>query len=130
MRRCSFTCTCGFTGLNTACMPLQVQPKGSSLMQPVITPVDSTPAFAALSAADAAPDVAYFHKFFEVKAEREAAGVRSARKKKKAKGEEEEGGPLGDDDDDDDSLADSAVSEEIGTIHSFLITEFMKIECL
>ena len=73
----------------------------------------ATPAFAALSAADAAPDTAYFHKFFEVKAEREAAGVRPSRKRKKAKDDEE--GPLGGDDD---SLADSdAASDEIGEPH-------------
>ena len=70
----------------------------------------ATPAFAALSAADAAPDTAYFHKFFEVKAQREAAGVRPSRKRKKAK--EEEDGPLGSDDD---SLGGSdAASDEIG----------------
>ena len=82
-------------------------------MQPLAKPdlLDiGTPAFAALSAADAAPDTAYFHKFFEVKAAREAAGVRPAKKRKRAKEEEEEA--LGDEDD---SLADSdAASEEIG----------------
>ena len=95
---------------------MQVHPKGASLMQPLAKQTllqQATPAFAALSAADAAPDTAYFHKFFEVKAEREAAGVRPSRKRKKAKDDEE--GPLGGDDD---SLADSdAASDEIGEPH-------------
>lgn len=72
----------------------------------------STPAFAALSAADAAPDTAYFHKFFEVKAQREAAGVRpKGKSKKRAKDIEVLGS------DDDSSVDSDAASEEIGEFH-------------
>ena len=69
----------------------------------------STPAFAALSAADAAPDTAFFHKFFEVKAQREAAG---ARPKGKSKKRDKDSGPLGSDDDS--GIDSDAASEEIG----------------
>jgi hypothetical protein len=92
---------------------LQVYTKGASLMQPAnkssLTEL-LTPAFAALSAADATPDTAYFHKFFEVKAQREAAGVRPKSKRRAKK--EAEVGPLASDED---SLAGSdAESDEIG----------------
>lgn len=100
-----YVCLC-----NLVIWALQVQAKGTSLMQPHVRAWEETLAFKALSAADAAPDTAYFHKFFEVKAAREAAGLRSTRKKKLR--DEGEDGPLGDDKD---SLADSeAASEEIG----------------
>lgn len=96
---------------------LQVQAKGSSLMQPLAKQSLlelSSPAFAGLSAADLAPDTAYFHKFFEVKAQREAAGVRPKGKRKKAKEEALSS--------DEDSLADSdAASEEVGRAFSAVL---------
>ena len=71
-----------------------------------------TPAFAGLSAADVAPDTAYFHKFFEIKAQRQAAGLRPKGKKKKRRDDED--GPLGSDEEDSD--AESGASEEIGKL--------------
>ena len=95
---------------------LQAQAKGASLMQPLAKVSLAeliSPAFAMLSAADVAPDTAYFHKFYEVKAKREAAGVRPKGKRKKRAAEGE--GPLTEDDED--SLADSdAGSEEVGEL--------------
>lgn len=106
----------------------QAQAKGGSLMQPIAKPSateNATAEFEQVSARSAAPDVAYFHKFYEVKSSREAAGLRPKSKRKKRGADDEDAAPL-DGSDDDGSIADSeALSDEMGAY----LTHFNQKHC-
>lgn len=71
----------------------------------------ATPAFVEATAAQEAPDTAYFHKFYQVKAERERRGLRP-KAKKKSQGVED--GPLERDDKEDSLAGSDADSDEMG----------------